>query len=560
MRTKLLFSFLLCSYISFSQGLNVELGFNYDQEIYPLGVACSNEYTFMVSQEGIINNTGTQLQKIDTFGNVLWKVKINISNNELVNVTKIISTYDLGVIIAGYSASICDVVSDSYWFIQKYNADGILIWQKFFTNEINTASGSEISSLNINKDLELWVNYSIDESESFIYKFDTNGSIKDSFKINQLGILGLSELSNFKFVAFKDNEILGYNSENVIEQSLLFNQEIVNILSNNDSLYVLTKKNIYILNKQLEIIYQKDFSNLENFSAFKLLNQNIYILNSTSSVQTLYLLDNSLEIIQTILIPSEIDRFGVIDFNELHCTLCKNFIATSMNVIQYLDYSMTSSDNATTNTTDISLVDLEVYQTSIELIPTINKYLYTLFVNARVKNNGDKVLESCRINYLQGFAPCENVYRFVHFKNLNVPPGESVLLDLKKFYSDIIDKPEAISVNICAFTSFPNIVTDTIPANDKICQLKTFDFLNTEQADEEEISIYPNPFSDAFFIQNPTLKDCSINIYDSLGNLINEVSLTKSQYTFDLSNQPKGIYFIKIVTKNMEIMKKIIKL
>lgn len=85
---------------------------------------------------------------------------------------------------------------------------------------------------------------------------------------------------------------------------------------------------------------------------------------------------------------------------------------------------------------------------------------------------------------------------------------------------------------------------------------------NSVNSLSENINIYPNPFNNSFIIDagysnefiNTTLK-----VYNTLGVLIYNQTLQNQKTEVDLSSFPKGIYSVKIESKNGIISKKLIK-
>lgn len=73
------------------------------------------------------------------------------------------------------------------------------------------------------------------------------------------------------------------------------------------------------------------------------------------------------------------------------------------------------------------------------------------------------------------------------------------------------------------------------------------------------INISPNPSSDIFAVTPLNGYDMKICVYDLLGKCLwNKYCRKDSSQNIDLSNQPKGIYFIEIVSDGESVVKKIV--
>jgi hypothetical protein len=68
-----------------------------------------------------------------------------------------------------------------------------------------------------------------------------------------------------------------------------------------------------------------------------------------------------------------------------------------------------------------------------------------------------------------------------------------------------------------------------------------------------EISIFPNPVNDKLYISG--LKNFSYEIFDSTGNLVKS---GKNKSEIGISDVPKGIYFVKIISGTNEISRKLV--
>lgn len=72
------------------------------------------------------------------------------------------------------------------------------------------------------------------------------------------------------------------------------------------------------------------------------------------------------------------------------------------------------------------------------------------------------------------------------------------------------------------------------------------------------ISIYPNPTKNIFFISE-LKSDAEVEITNTLGQLLHAAKTDSKTLEIDLSNNKSGVYFIKILTENGIVIKKIIK-
>lgn len=72
-----------------------------------------------------------------------------------------------------------------------------------------------------------------------------------------------------------------------------------------------------------------------------------------------------------------------------------------------------------------------------------------------------------------------------------------------------------------------------------------------------EVSIYPNPVNDEINIK--VNNGISLEIFNTMGVLIYKVPVKNTIMTFDLSNQPSGVYFVKVSTETGVLTKRVVK-
>ena len=66
-----------------------------------------------------------------------------------------------------------------------------------------------------------------------------------------------------------------------------------------------------------------------------------------------------------------------------------------------------------------------------------------------------------------------------------------------------------------------------------------------------EVAIFPNPSKGIFNINNISNENTHIIVYDVLGNIIVSYPHLNQEFVLDLSNHPKGTYFIKLISDTL---------
>ena len=83
------------------------------------------------------------------------------------------------------------------------------------------------------------------------------------------------------------------------------------------------------------------------------------------------------------------------------------------------------------------------------------------------------------------------------------------------------------------------------------------------EIDNDLVKVYPNPTENKLNIDFSELpENTELNMYDMHGRLIYKETIPQSDKAIhkviDLSSEPKGIYFIKLVNTNVMMIKKIV--
>jgi hypothetical protein len=94
------------------------------------------------------------------------------------------------------------------------------------------------------------------------------------------------------------------------------------------------------------------------------------------------------------------------------------------------------------------------------------------------------------------------------------------------------------------------------------CAIPTQSSLANETFEMENMAIYPNPSEGIFNIAMGTINPKTILVYDIVGKIVyskSEFETNQSNVAFDISDVSAGVYFVKIISENKSVTRKIIK-
>ena len=84
-------------------------------------------------------------------------------------------------------------------------------------------------------------------------------------------------------------------------------------------------------------------------------------------------------------------------------------------------------------------------------------------------------------------------------------------------------------------------------------------FVDPATADLDQLQIFPNPFSNVITIENTTLKELNLQIYNANGQLVKSIENEHSFSTINLASLNNGVYFLKVVTPETQKVLKLLK-
>lgn len=83
--------------------------------------------------------------------------------------------------------------------------------------------------------------------------------------------------------------------------------------------------------------------------------------------------------------------------------------------------------------------------------------------------------------------------------------------------------------------------------------------IKTEAAQSSLLTIYPNPFSNQFTINYVPTSVATVEVFNLLGNKVVNQTFTQKNTVIDLTNQPNGIYLVKVTDGSKVLIKKVVK-
>lgn len=263
-----------------------------------------------------------------------------------------------------------------------------------------------------------------------------------------------------------------------------------------------------------------------------------------TSSQHVYLCDGNLNPIQDFQLSNSADYRKIAIGNgklvlsgmERYGSLAKNEGTTTVFV---KEYTMDGADNGLSK--DVGVTSVSQPQ-EITVIPVGNNFRVTLKgIKVAVTNFGNSPVESL---YLRN-----NNSQSKKFNNLGLGPGEVVELLVDSLVKTYTTYPTSVLLNLCYWTSHPNLLMDADAGNDSFCS----EIISSDQHIylQNDWKLFPNPTHDLVKIQckdygplSPTL--CRIT--DSAGKVKDQktIDFQQNEVSFAVGGWPPAIYFVQL--------------
>lgn len=499
------------------------------------------------------------LVMINGEGDVLWERRIsNIQGTEEGWVSHIFPQKDGTYLVAGQVQG-CDYGLPG--FIAEYDEQGnqLSFTEAFGVGDVVTflPNGDLLTG---NRD---WGNFGrVDVAEGFIWEqqlyFSHQFKLRDLVLLDAANVYALGERWLFKIDPEEGEILLDIPLDD--GKALLASAEEA-------ALFLLTANHLEKYDSALNLIQAFPLADQVDFYLLKSIEEKVYLVGRNESNETLVqVLDHDLNPIRNF---STFDRYQLVNdlaSQEGELLLIGNELAKEHNGSPNLHYtqwpytlhgshifsqSFDSLGQRATNALDVALAGIEMSgNPSIEDLGYDCQSISFSSVSVKVENTGTEAIQSLSLNSrfdrCQGI--CRSAFTYLYpFENLNILPGQSVLLPLGNISAPGI--PQQGEVELCFWLSLPNGKTDNRGANDMFCQSLMINS-SRDLNPSFEISLYPNPATDRLQVdfKSPLEDDFYGELFNLLGQRIQTVVIPKGSVasSLDLSHLAAGTYLLSI--------------
>jgi len=465
-------------------------------------------------------------------------------------------TNDGNIFICGVSNG-CDF-GDISALVMKVNINGDTLW----TKKINTKPVGTVVDNYLSKIVSLDNGNTLFAADSTIYVCNNFG--------DSLFTISTNEKINWINEGFDKKIICGVNSGIIVLDSLgqylsghTFPSSISFAEKTFDSTYLINSGNILIkLDSTFSTIGQLDLSQI-NFSAIHLFidSAKIWVCNYNGSDFACF--DLNLQLIDSFRTQASeviINSFTVADTIIMVCGF-----ETSHKNNSYLK-SYSTNGHYTYYPVDIALTGISFDTAFVDQPAPLPSGVYRINFLSRltVENTGLDTIHSFYVN-AQSFilnSPCGIPTYSMLKTNLNLLPGQTLTFTIdtiSEFGLSISHFPYAYG--FCPWLSSPNFMVDKNHLNDYLCDTVIAEAPNSiEQLDPWLLmQIYPNPTSNRINIELPYHYGAELKyeLFDVSGNELSSGIFYKKQNSLEFSGFSAGAYFLKLVSKNKMVVRKI---
>jgi hypothetical protein len=532
----------------FAQGLLFDTGIlDGHHHRYPqIAVHDGNIYSADQREYGTFTTTSFVTAR-DSMGNQLWEVSLTPLGDYMD--IQSLTTDNYGNIFLIVSSRLGCSFGNCASYLIKLDAQGNELWSKYWNN-IN-CSPSNIVDFRVAENQTISIVMNSFGSSAAIIELDQDGIELNNTFFNVDSLQLHTRLSNGNYIGVNGNNVFLFSSIGVTLGNFTTGSTIVDIVTKNDSLYVLSSESAYLLSEQLLPLQEVTLPAYDHFISWNSSNTALHAVHEEPNSFSIVTFDPNLVPLDTLLIPSI--HTALFDF-AMDTSLFVAIEETNLYQNQQLrlrNYSLNNPIGLSTNYSDVGISDVVITNTQIALTPQPNVYYVQVSANVQLNNFGNTTVQSCKILHVYNGMPyaCGQNGYSMNLTNLNLAPGDSMTVPLSLLHAQnelIYGNP--LQTQICVFSANPNGQTDANVSNDHSCQSANFGYLNGLAIENELFAIYPNPSEDwvtVDFIGH----ESNIIVFDLLGRPVMREKLDPSQKRFSVASLPRGSYTVLLSSK-----------
>lgn len=546
----LIFVLLSAPFLSKSQGLNYEKGYNNTYGIFDASVAANADHSYIAFSEAFGFWYDTRLIKLDSDGNEVYATTYETPGTETNFLKEMFPMSNGDLVLHNTGAYTCDVIGHhSAW--ARLNAQGDVLWETVFTSfggfdDFNTGT---MLGTNIFDNELIGLLWQDTEEEQIVYRMNAdNGELLDSIPTvleSPWEFLGFEKYNN-DYYGYSSNKLFKFLPEFYIDFSVPVDGNVKGVKQNDGLFYVLTDNAISIFDDGLNLIFQNDLTGYSQMRDLKIQDNLVSFLARQNDFEV-HLIQYDLQLqssdTEVYEIPSE---YYVADYNTDELAILEEYELTLYRSVRFRDMLRNGEDMEVPQHVDIAINEIIVNE--YELIPFDTwdgtAYIAVGDVSVEVLNNSDHVLNSFNLNKYLEPGICSPFMFFQNYTDLEIEPGESVWIEIEdiELNSFVTLEDGAADMEVCMYSSHPNDLVDLNVENDEWCTITSVT-VGVEEVTLSNITTYPNPTTGILQIEGAPARATYL-IMDMTGRLIAQGSLLNNR--LDVSHLVNGMYQLRI--------------
>lgn len=512
------------------------------------------------------------LVAINDSGNVMFKKNLAVTGTDFFN--RILKTRESDVLVLGSFLQSCDVsgVKD---FMARLDTNGNILFKVYIQSTyIDPPTGiHEIIDVTQHADSSFYL-----VTKTDLLHYSSTGQFISRVNTGLTDINSIYALNNGNFLINAKLNSQLKNMEFSTGLTLINQQSATNAIMKFEQL------------PSGNIVAKTALNSLEKYSTGLMLlaNSSGAINPANTSIQD-FVTRNDSVFVTGLVLASATPFYGILDatLSSLYQTQANytkvrptGISVTNKNRVNIIT---TGSSSTSTNVTFSGLYQFGITGTfasssdiGVESYVTTSTYLFPYYTgpyvsyfpsasfDVTVRNFGTDTVKQFYLNQFQPGMQCNSLFHKLY--QITIVPGGTVSVQTGTFnthYNALIlqnQQTYSTTINVCFFTTIPNLSNDVNISNDSYCESVLFKITGLDENFwlNATTNLFPNPFTNDFGINCPVPMHI-IRIYNSTGVLVKEEFVDTKDWELKNVELAAGIYVLKIETEKGTVIKKVLK-